>query len=132
MEWFLFGSHHVRLDGVLEIQSIEPMHWCDNLFIHSLGRGLSPPRPRETGADDNTFSDLLERSVKPSRLVVGLISGTSVTPLTLRSATEGTGLKRVKLIHYAEHAHNWDVKRAVLKSSDLGLREIAELNVRAW
>ena len=80
----------------------------------------------------NAFSELLERSVKPSRLVVGLISGTSADSIDVAICElKGQGSKiGVKLIHYGEHAHNSDVKRAVLNSSDLGLREIAELNVR--
>lgn len=79
----------------------------------------------------NAFSELMERSIKPSRLVVGLISGTSADSIDVAICElNGQGSKiRVKLIHYDEHAHNPDVKRAVLKSTDLGPREIAELNV---
>jgi anhydro-N-acetylmuramic acid kinase len=79
----------------------------------------------------NAFSDLLERSVKPSRLVVGLMSGTSVDSIDVAICEiKGQGAKiGVELIHFGEHAHDPKVKCHVLKSSDLGLRAIAELNV---
>ena len=79
----------------------------------------------------NPFSDLLERSVKPSRLVVGLMSGTSADSIDVaicRMKGQGTEIG-VELIHYREHAHDPEVKRQVLRASDLDLRAIAELNV---
>ena len=79
----------------------------------------------------NAFSDLLERSVKPSRLVVGLMSGTSVDSIDVAICQmKGQGAEiRTELIHFGEHAHDPQVKGHVLKSSDLGPRAIAELNV---
>jgi anhydro-N-acetylmuramic acid kinase len=79
----------------------------------------------------NPFSDLLERSVKPSRLVVGLMSGTSADSINVaicRMKGQGTEIE-VELIHSSEHAHDPEVKRQVLRASDLDLRAIAELNV---
>ena len=79
------------------------------------------------------FSDLLERSVKPSRLVVGLMSGTSADSIDVAICQmKGQGSKiAVELIHFEEHGHDAEVKRHVLKSGELGLRAIAELNVSA-
>jgi anhydro-N-acetylmuramic acid kinase len=79
----------------------------------------------------NPFSDLLERSVKPSRLVVGLMSGTSADSIDVaicRIKGQGTEIE-IELIHYAEHAHDLEVKCQVQKACDLDLRAIAELNV---
>ena len=67
----------------------------------------------------NPFSDLLERSVKPSRLVVGLMSGTSADSIDVaicRMKGQGAEIE-VELIHYGEHAHDPEVKRQVLKAS---------------
>ena len=61
----------------------------------------------------NPFSDLLERSVKPSRLVVGLMSGTSADSIDVaicRMKGQGTEIG-VELLHYSEHAHDADVKQ---------------------
>ena len=72
----------------------------------------------------NVFSDLLQRSVKPSRLVVGLMSGTSADSIDVaicRMRGQQSDIA-VELIHYAEHAHDPRVKCSVLKSSDLGPR----------
>ena len=79
----------------------------------------------------NPFSDLLERSVKPSRLVVGLMSGTSADSIDVaicRMKGQGTEIG-IELIHYREHTHDPDVKRQVLRASNLDIRAIAELNV---
>jgi anhydro-N-acetylmuramic acid kinase len=79
----------------------------------------------------NAFSDLLKRSVKPSRLVVGLMSGTSADSIDVAICRiEGQATEiRVKLIHYREHAHDPTIKFQILKAAELGLRAIAELNV---
>src|ERR1700679_2038165 len=79
----------------------------------------------------NAFSDLLNRSVKPSRLVVGLMSGTSADSIDVALCRlKGHGTEtRAELVHYQEHSHDPVVKRHILKASDLGLRAIAELNV---
>jgi anhydro-N-acetylmuramic acid kinase len=79
----------------------------------------------------NPFSDLLKRSVKPSRLVVGLMSGTSADSIDvaicqIKGQATDVG---IELIHYREHAHVPAVKSQVLGASDLDLRAIAELNV---
>jgi anhydro-N-acetylmuramic acid kinase len=79
----------------------------------------------------NPFSDLLKRSVKPSRLIVGLMSGTSADSIDVAICwMKGQGTEiGVDLIHYSEYAHNPEVKRQVLRASNLDLRAIAELNV---
>jgi anhydro-N-acetylmuramic acid kinase len=79
----------------------------------------------------NPFSDLLERSVKLSRLVVGLMSGTSADSIDV-AICRLNGQRReigVDLIHYGEYAHDPEVKHQVLQAADLNLRAIAELNV---
>ena len=65
----------------------------------------------------NPFSDLMERSVKPSRLVVGLMSGTSADSIDVaicRMTGQGTKIG-VVLIHYGEHTHDAEVKHQVLR-----------------
>jgi anhydro-N-acetylmuramic acid kinase len=78
------------------------------------------------------LSDLLERSRKPSRLVVGLMSGTSADSIDVaicRMTGQGGELE-VDLLHYREHPHDSEVKRRVLGAAGLDVRGIAELNVR--
>ena len=61
------------------------------------------------------FSDLLERSRKPARLVVGLMSGTSADSIDVavcRMTGQG-GDVGVELLHYREHPHDPEVKRRV-------------------
>lgn len=79
----------------------------------------------------NPFSDLAERSVKPARLVVGLMSGTSADSIDVAICQiEGQAAEiRVQLIHYREHAHDPAIKFQILKGAELGIRAIAELNV---
>ena len=77
------------------------------------------------------FSDLLERSVKPSRVVMGLMSGTSVDSIDVaicRMNGQGTALG-VDLIHYHQHEHCAAVRSQVRAAADLDVRAIAELNV---
>ncbi|HZW32290.1 MAG TPA: anhydro-N-acetylmuramic acid kinase, partial [Isosphaeraceae bacterium] len=77
------------------------------------------------------LSDLLERSRKPARLVVGLMSGTSADSIDVavcRMMGQGAEVE-VQLLHYREHAHDPEVKRRVLGIAGLDVRGIAELNV---
>jgi anhydro-N-acetylmuramic acid kinase len=79
----------------------------------------------------SVFSDLLERSVKPWRFVVGLMSGTSADSIDValcRIRGHGTQT-RAELVHYEEHAHDPDLKRQIQSAGELGVRAIAELNV---
>ncbi|HKI20707.1 MAG TPA: anhydro-N-acetylmuramic acid kinase [Isosphaeraceae bacterium] len=76
------------------------------------------------------FADLLERSAKPSRTVVGLMSGTSADSIDVAVCRmKGYG-PEVELLRFSEHAHDLDVKRRVYAAADLDVRGIAELNVR--
>src|SRR5262249_5064110 len=64
----------------------------------------------------HTFAALLERSRKPSRLVVGLMSGTSADSIDAaicRMTGQGAEVG-VELLHYRERAHDPDVKRRVI------------------
>jgi anhydro-N-acetylmuramic acid kinase len=77
------------------------------------------------------FSDLLERSRKRDRLVVGLMSGTSADSIDVavcRMTGQGTEVG-VELLHYREHAHDPEVKRRVVGIAGLAVRGVAELHV---
>ncbi len=77
------------------------------------------------------FSDFLERSRKPSRLVVGLMSGTSADSIDVavcRLTGQG-GDVEVELLLDREHPHDPEVKRRVIGISGLDVRGIAELHV---
>ena len=78
------------------------------------------------------FSDLLERSNKPSRTVVGLMSGTSADSIDVAVCRmKGRGREvKVELVHYREHEHDPRVSRLVRGAADLDVRAIAELNVQ--
>ena len=77
------------------------------------------------------FADLLERSRKPARLVVGLMSGTSADSIDV-AVCRMTGQEAevgVELVHYREHAHDPEVKRRVIGIAGLDVRGVAELHV---
>ena len=77
------------------------------------------------------FSDLVDRSRQSSRIVVGLMSGTSADSIdaaVCRMTGQGTDVG-VELIHYGDHPHDPEVKRRVIGVADLDVRGIAELNV---
>ena len=77
------------------------------------------------------FSGLVDRSRRPSRIVVGLMSGTSADSIdaaVCRMTGQGTDVG-VELIHYGDHPHDPEVKRRVIGVADLDVRGIAELNV---
>ena len=77
------------------------------------------------------FADLLERSRKPARLVVGLMSGTSADSIDVAVCRmTGQGAEAgVELLHYREHAHDPGVKRRVIGIAGLDVRGVAELHV---
>jgi anhydro-N-acetylmuramic acid kinase len=78
------------------------------------------------------FADLLERSNKPSRTVVGLMSGTSADSIDV-AVCRMVGREPelgVELVHYREHEHDPEVKCQVLRTADLDVQGIAELNVQ--
>lgn len=77
------------------------------------------------------FADLLERSHKPSRIVVGLMSGTSADSIDVavcRMMGQGAEVG-VELLHYREHPHDLEVKRRVIGLAGLDVRGVAELHV---
>ena len=80
---------------------------------------------------DHPLSDLLERSKKSLRIVVGLMSGTSADSIDVaicRMTGQG-GDVGVELIGYREHPHDPEVKRRVIGIAGLDVRGVAELNV---
>src|SRR4051812_33242541 len=77
------------------------------------------------------FSDLVERSRKHSRLIVGLMSGTSADSIDVavcRMTGQGADVE-VGLLHYREHPHDPEVKRRLMGVAELDVRGVAELNV---
>jgi anhydro-N-acetylmuramic acid kinase len=77
------------------------------------------------------IADLLERSRKPSRLIVGLMSGTSADSIDVavcRMTGQG-GDVAVELLHAREHPHDSEVKRRVIGIAGLDVRGVAELHV---
>ena len=77
------------------------------------------------------FSDLLERGRKPSRMIVGLMSGTSADSIDVavcRLKGQG-GDVAVELLVDREYPHDPEVKRRVIGISGLDVRGIAELHV---
>jgi anhydro-N-acetylmuramic acid kinase len=77
------------------------------------------------------FADLLERSRKPARLVVGLMSGTSADSIDV-AVCRMTGQEDdvgVELLHYREHPHDPEVRRRVIGIAGLDVRGVAELHV---
>jgi len=77
------------------------------------------------------------RTAKPSRIVVGMISGTSADSIDAAVCRiEGRGLPsadgpgaRVELLHYAEAPYPADVRARILGLAGWGVRDVAELNV---
>lgn len=74
---------------------------------------------------------------KSSRLVAGMISGTSADSIDVALCRiTGAGVPtanhkgaRVELVHYGESPYDPDLKKRIVGLSNLGVREIAELNV---
>jgi anhydro-N-acetylmuramic acid kinase len=77
------------------------------------------------------FADLLERSRKPSRIVAGLMSGTSADSIDVAICRmSGQGAEAgVELLHYREHPHDPEVKRRLIGLDGLDVRGVAELHV---
>jgi anhydro-N-acetylmuramic acid kinase len=67
---------------------------------------------------------------RPSRTVVGLMSGTSADSIDVAVCRMRGERPAVELLHYAEHEQDPEVRRQVLRASELGVREVAELHVR--
>jgi anhydro-N-acetylmuramic acid kinase len=67
---------------------------------------------------------------RPSRTVVGLMSGTSADSIDVAVCRMRGERPAVELLHYAEHEQDPEVRRQVLRASELRVREIAELHVR--
>lgn len=73
---------------------------------------------------------LLGVSLKPSRTVVGMISGTSADSIDAAVCRIEGVPERVTLLHYAEHPNDPEVRRQVNGAAGLRTREVAELHVR--
>lgn len=65
---------------------------------------------------------------KPSRTVVGLLSGTSADSIDVAVCRIG-GSGRVTLVHYAEHPYDPDLQRQVRAVGALDVRGVAEVHV---
>lgn len=77
------------------------------------------------------LAELLDRSRKPARLVVGLMSGTSADSIdaaVCRMTGQGDRVA-AELLHYCEHPHDAEVRRRVIGISGLDVRGVAELHV---
>ena len=115
-------------------EALEAAGWKIGDAAEFLGLIEEDPRPElQCGRSGmiNPLSGLLERSRRPSRIVVGLMSGTSADSIDVavcRMKGQGTDVE-VELIHYREHPHDPEVKRRVIGVADLDVRGIAELNV---
>lgn len=66
---------------------------------------------------------------KPSRVVVGLISGTSADSIDVAVCRLPSESEGVELLHYAEHPYDPALRRCVLGAADLDVRGVAELHV---
>ena len=78
------------------------------------------------------FSDLLERSGRPLRTVVGLMSGTSADTIDVAVCRLTGNAPTVELLHFAEHAYEPVVRRQIQSADKLDVRAIAELNIHRW
>jgi anhydro-N-acetylmuramic acid kinase len=76
------------------------------------------------------LEELLAKARKPARTVVGMISGTSADSIDVAICSIGGEPERARLIHYVERPHDPGVTRQVRLAAGLGVRELAELNVR--
>ncbi len=74
--------------------------------------------------------DLAERAAKPARLVVGLISGTSADAIDVAVCRFEGDRPRIELVVYHEHPHDPEVKRWLFEAAGLGIRRLAELNIK--
>src|SRR5262245_41269597 len=122
-------THRWRLAWIAERQKLRPhcfMYLCESPLYNGL-HGL--PERGSTRLMAHPFSDLLQRSQKPSRTVVGLMSGTSADSIDAAVCRmHGAQTRvRVELLHYREHAHDAEVKLQLLRVADLDVRAIAEL-----
>jgi anhydro-N-acetylmuramic acid kinase len=80
------------------------------------------------------LEDLLARSQKPARIVLGLMSGTSADSIDVAicriSNPNGSSQVSVELVQYEEHPHHPEVRRRILECATLDVRGVAELHVR--
>ncbi len=77
------------------------------------------------------LADLLERSRRPSRLVVGLMSGTSADSIDV-AVCRMTGHEAevaAELLDYREQPHDPEVRRRIIGVAGLDVRGLAELHV---
>jgi anhydro-N-acetylmuramic acid kinase len=72
---------------------------------------------------------LLAVAQKPERIVVGLMSGTSVDSIDVAICQIGPNGCPVKLIQYGERPYSRDLKARLVRVDQLDVRAIAELHV---
>ncbi len=73
---------------------------------------------------------LIAVSRKPSRTVVGMMSGTSADSIDVAVCQIVGKPERVELVHYAEEPLDPEIKESVRSAVRLGVREISELHLR--
>jgi anhydro-N-acetylmuramic acid kinase len=93
------------------------------------GRSLDERRHPVIHAMSDPFAKLLELGRRPSRVVVGMISGTSADSIDVAVCRFRDAGPAFELLHYAEHPHDPEVRRRVLRAGDLNVQDVAELNV---
>ena len=76
------------------------------------------------------FAALSEIASKPSRTVVGLISGTSADSIDVAVCRFLGDGPRVELLAYEEHSYDPEVRARIVDPAALDVRAVAELNVR--
>ncbi len=73
--------------------------------------------------------ELAALGAKRSRLVVGLISGTSADAIDVAVCRFVGDRPGIELVAYGEHPHDPQARRMVIEAAGLGIRALAELNI---
>lgn len=73
--------------------------------------------------------ELAGRGAKATRLVVGVISGTSADAIDVAVCRFVGDRPGIELVAHGEHPHDPQARRMVIEAAGLGIRGLAELNV---
>ncbi len=73
---------------------------------------------------------LIVAASKPERLVVGMISGTSVDAIDVAVCRIGPGGSPTQLIHFGDRPYPDDLRASLTRLEILDVRDVAELHVR--